>query len=162
VLALVVESDGGPCRGKRTFKCDEGRVQPRVIEVDYRPRRCLEIDVSDGTTVRLIYRDMPLGTVLRGHVGWGDFNHRLRSDAPTNIALSINGDIRARWVATDTQGWRPLAVATTPGVADVEVAITPALQRTWGRDGYGARAPHPVCFELRALQEGLDREAQRP
>jgi len=162
LMALSVESDGGRCRGKRTFKCAEGRVVPRVVEVDYRARRCLEIDVSDGATVRVLYRDMPLGTVLRGHVGWGDFNHRLRSDAPANIELSIDGHVHARWLASDTQGWRPLAVATTPGTANVEVAITPALQRTWSRDGYGARAPHPVCFELRALQDGARGEAQSP
>lgn len=153
LLALRVSSEGKRCEGKRTFKCPQGRVRSRITEVDYRPRRCVEVDVADATAVQIRYPEMPLGTVLRGHVGFGDFNRRLRSDAPVNVEVAVDGSTVARFIATDADGWRALAIATTPGTAEVTVTITPSVQGTWNRTGYAPRTAHALCFELRALQK---------
>ncbi len=154
VMSLEVSSQGRKCEGKRTFKCKQGRVRSRTVEIDYRPRRCIEVDVSDATTVELTYPQMALGTVLRGHVGFGDFNRRLRSDAPVQVEVRIGDRVAARYLATDAEGWRPLAVATEPGPADVTVALTVAVQGSWGRTGYSERPAHADCMELRALSQG--------
>lgn len=152
-LALRVQADGKACKGKRTFKCTQGHVRSEVLEVQYQPRRCLTVDVTDGTTVALSYPNMALGTVLRGHIGWGDFNRRLRSDAPIGIVVRIDDEVAARFVATDAQGWRPLAIATEAGHGDVVVELTAAVQGTWQRTGYASNKAHTACFELRALDE---------
>lgn len=154
VVSLRASADGRACKGKRTFKCRSARAQPQVVEVDYRPRRCLEVTVDEGGSMRMTYPDMPLGTVLRGHVGWGDFNRRLRSDAPATIEIRIGDRLAARFTVSDAQGWHPIAVATAPGTADVSVDVVPATPGTWQRGGYTPRPPHPPCFELRSLAEG--------
>ena len=153
VLELQASADGRACKGKRIFKCRGARAQPKLVEIDYRPRHCLQVTVDEGDSMTLTYPDMPLGTVLRGHVGWGDFNRRLRSDAPATVVVRIGDRIAARWTVSDAQGWHPIAVATEPGTADVAIEITPATAGTWQRTGYTSRPPHPPCFELRALTE---------
>ena len=153
VLSLRASADGRSCKGKRVFKCRSARAQPQVVEIDYRPRHCLEVTVDEGGSMRMTYPDMPSGTVLRGHVGWGDFNRRLRSDAPATVEIRIGDRLAARWTVSDAQGWHPIAVATEPGAADVSVDIVPATPGTWQRGGFSSRPPHPPCFELRSLSE---------
>ncbi|MBL4683254.1 MAG: hypothetical protein JKY37_01585, partial [Nannocystaceae bacterium] len=70
-----------------------------------------------------------------------------------NFALTVDGSTVARFIATDADGWRALAIATTPGTAEVTVTITPSVQGTWNRTGYAPRTAHALCFELRALHE---------
>lgn len=152
--ALVVETDGGTCRGRRERRCQEGRVDVAVVEIDHRPRRCLKVELDDGVTARLRYPDMPTGDVLRGHVGVHDFNARLRSDAPLRIEVRIDDELRGRWLYSDAQGWWPFAVGTEPGTHEVELRLTPAVRGTWQRSGYEAGRGHAPCVELRSMQEG--------
>jgi hypothetical protein len=152
-VALRVETPGGICRGRGPWTCKEGSVGWRVVEVDYRPRRCLVADLADGTTVRVRMADAPVGTVLRGHVGFSDFNGRLRSDAPAELSIELAGAPVARFVVTDEEGWRPFAVASGRGRADVTIELRTAMRGRWGRDAYEAGAPRPVCIELRAFEE---------
>ncbi|MEM7152703.1 MAG: hypothetical protein AAF799_07665 [Myxococcota bacterium] len=151
---LVVETDGGRCRGKGRRTCDEGRVGPATAEVDYRPRRCLKVELSDGATVRLRYPEMATGDVLRGHVAFHDFNARLRSDAPLRLRVSIDGERVGQWLVSDEQSWWPFAIASTPGEHDVQLELTPAVRGTWQRSGYEPGRAHAPCVELRSLQEG--------
>lgn len=151
---LDVKTGAGPCRGRGARRCEDGRVDVAVVEVDHRPRRCLKLALDDGSTARLRYRAMPTGNVLRGHLGVHDFNARLRSDAPLRIEVWIDDEPRARWLYTDAQGWWPFAVPTEPGPHDVELRLTPAVRGTWQRSGYEAGRGHEPCVELRSLQEG--------
>lgn len=154
--AVKVETDRGACRadGRGSWRCDEGRVEVTTIEVEHRPRRCLELELSDGATVRLRHPAMATGTVLRGHVGVHGFNARLRSDAPVRVRVSIDGQRVAQWLVSDAQGWWPFAVRTEPGTHAVELELSAAVRGTWQRGGYDARELHAPCVELRALQEG--------
>ena len=151
---LEVQTEGGTCRGRRGRTCDEGRVDPAVAEVGYRPRRCLKVDLEDGVAVALRYPGMPTGDVLRGHVGVDDFNARLRSDSPVRVRVRIDDELRAQWLVTDAQGWWPFALVTEPGTHDVELELTPAVQGTWQKSGYTPGRGHGACVELRSLQEG--------
>jgi hypothetical protein len=150
---LRVESPSGACRGRGPWKCKEGAVELRVVEIDYRPRRCLVSDVADGVPVRITMPAASTGTRLRGHVGFSDFNGRLRSDAPAEFNVEVSGTTLARWVVSDEQGWHPFAVATDTGVGDITVELRTATRGTWSGSGYAASAPRPVCFELRAFDE---------
>lgn len=151
---LEVETEHGPCRGRQGRRCDEGRVDATVVEVDHRARRCLKADLGDGVAVRMRYPAMPTGDVLRGHVGFDDFNARLRSDAPVRVRVRIDGQLHAQWLVTDAQGWWPLALRTEPGTHDVELELTPAVRGTWQTSGYEPGRVHAPCVELRSLQEG--------
>lgn len=155
LLSLRVASQGRKCSGRRTWKCPAGRVHEGWAEIEYRPRRCLLVEMSDGAGVEITYEDMPLGTTLRGHVGVHDFNRRLRSDAPTAVAVAI-GERRVDFTATDTQGWHAFAVDTRALAgtkATVTLEVVPGVRGTWQRKGYDAGKVHAVCIELRSLDE---------
>jgi len=150
---LRVETEA-PCKGgPETWRCEEGTVELRYAEIDYRPRRCYAVDVLDGTLVRLSLRGATTGEVLRGHVGFDDFNSRLRSDAPLDVAIRIDRLMVARWTVTDEQGWWPFAVRTEPGTHEVSVELRPSLSGTWQRSGYSTQRRHVPCVELRTLEE---------
>lgn len=149
--ALEVHSDAGPCRGRGPWRCSEGELAPRIVEVDYRARACLGIEVHDGTTVVVRWPNATLGTTLRGHLGFGDYNARLRDDAPARLAVRIDGDERLRTVVADTEGWRPFAITTDPGTADIELEITAGLSGTWHGKSYDANPTRTVCIEARTI-----------
>jgi len=154
VAQLEVSTAQGRCRGRAGRRCDQGRVDQGVAEVDYRARRCLKVELDDGIAVTMRYPSMPTGDVLRGHVGVHDFNARLRSDAPQRIRVRVDGQLRAQWLVADTQDWWPFALATEPGTHDVELELTSAVRGTWQKSGYEAGRGHVACVELRSLQEG--------
>lgn len=151
---VKVESPTGQCRGRGRRTCDDGRVGVATVEVDYRPRRCIKLDLHDGATVRLAYPKMPTGTTVRGHVAVDDFNARLRSDAPLRMRLSVDDERVAQWLVSDNQGWWPFAVATAAGTHDVQLEVTAPAGGTWQRSGYEPGRPHSFCIELRSLEEG--------
>lgn len=153
--ALRVESERGPCKGGAGgWRCDEGRVEVTTIEVDHRPRRCLRLELSDGVPLRVRHPTLLTGDVLRGHVGFHDFNARLRSDAPVRVRVVVDGRRVAQWLVSDAQGWWPFAVRTEPGTHAVELELSVAARGTWQRGGYDPGQVHAPCVELRALQEG--------
>ena len=95
----------------------------------------------------------PLGTTLRGHLGFADFNSRLRNDAPALLELHIDDTLAGRWTLTDNQGWAAFAARTAPGLHTVRVRLTPLLSGTWTPDGYTQQPARTACLELRALTE---------
>lgn len=147
----TVRSTSGTCRGRGTYRCSEGEIEPRIVEVDYAPRSCLGLSVGDGTTVTMSWPAIELGDELRGHVGFGDYNARLRNDAPARIVVRIDGTLVLRQTVTDLEGWRPFAVPTTPGVAAVEIEVTSALSGTFGSNGYDGTPTRTTCVEARAI-----------
>lgn len=151
--ALRVETEAQCKGGPEVWRCGEGTVELRYAEIDYRPRRCYAVDVRGGTSVRLILPQATTGNVLRGHVGFDDFNSRLRSDAPVEVAVRIDELVVARWTVTDEQGWWPFAVSTEPGSHEVSVELRTSLGGTWQRRGYTTRHRHVPCVELRTLEE---------
>lgn len=150
---LQVETDAGPCRGRGPWRCTEGLVERAVAEIDYVPRRCILLDVPDGRTVTVTASEMPTGNVLRGHLGFHDFNRRLRSDAPVTLTVRVDGVPVARWVVTDAQGWWPFAVPTSPGRHEVTIELTVAVRGTWSHEGHRGNEPRTACLELRSLAE---------
>ncbi len=152
--ALQLRDDRGPCRlSAETWSCKQGRVEIQTLEVGYRPRRCLAILIEDGATLEVLHPRARLGTVLRGHLGFGDFNTRLRNDAPALLELFVDDAPAGRWTLTDNQGWVAFAAPTTPGEHAVRLRLTPLLGGSWTEQGYGAAPRRTACIELRALTE---------
>lgn len=148
---LKVGADGKPCpRRGDGFRCKRGRVSAGTAEIDYRPRRCLRIEVLDGTTVELARADVELGSLLRGHVGFHDFNGRLRSDAPIRITVRVDDTVVVRRTVTDAEGWSPFAAPVEPGRHDVALEVLISVQGTWRRGDLVPRG-HIPCVELRSL-----------
>lgn len=157
---LDVEVDGTACshRGTR-WTCGRGQaatgeVEYTMAEIDYRPRRCLAAALDDGARLEIRAEGSELGDVLRGHVGFDDFNRRLRSDAVVSVEIQVDGDVAGRWVFSDDEGWQPFAVAVPPGVHDLTVVAQPTARGTWERQGYDGSRAHRFCLELRSFEEG--------
>lgn len=152
--ALTLRDARGPCKvSQRTWSCKQGRAEVRFVEVGYRPRRCLALDLEDGASVELSAR-VELGARLRGHLGFSDFNGRVRNDAPVLVELELGGAPRARWAISDNQGWVAFEVPTDPGPAALRLRITTLLGGTFTPAGYDAGARRTPCLELRALAAG--------
>ncbi len=152
--ALQLRDDLGPCRlSQKTWSCKQARITRDTLEVSYRPRRCLAIDLADNRTLELSRPRTQLGTVLRGHLGFADFNARLRNDAPAQLELLIDDITIGRWTLSDSQGWAAFAAPTTPGIHDVRLRLTTLLGGTWTEQGYSAQPHRTACLELRALSE---------
>ncbi|PRQ07071.1 hypothetical protein [Enhygromyxa salina] len=146
----------GRCRGgPTTWTCKEGRVSLRTVEIDYHPRRCLAVELSDGATAKVDLGKLELGDHIRGHVGFADFNGRLRSDPTARIELWIDGAVAARWVFTDDQGWAAFALATTPGKRQLELRAMSTVAGTWQRNGHRDSPTDSLCVELRGFDEGV-------
>lgn len=148
---MHVISGGVNCRGRGSFRCTEGTVEPHIAEIDYRPRKCLGVAVQDGTTVQLVWPSARLGDTLRGHVGLSGYNARLRNDAPVRVVVRVGGTEMLRATVTDLQGWWPLVVPTTPGVAPVEIELTAGLSGTFGPAQYDPTPTRLTCVEVRTI-----------
>lgn len=149
---LDVRDPEGRCRRRGdAWACKRGQVRLTTAEIGYRPRRGLCLDLDDGASVTLTL-DAELGDHLRGHVGFADFNARLRSDAPLLLTLRIDGRPLPSLVVTDTQGWRAFEAPTEPGRHEVELELRPATTGTWADAGYRPQPRHLACLELRAFR----------
>ena len=143
----------GRCKGtKGRWSCTLGKIASTYAEVAYRPRRCLRFDVGDGAQITLKLAGVELGDHLRGHLGFSDFNARIRSDAPALVEVRIDEQPLASLTISDRQGWAAFELATPPGRHDLEVTVTPTLTGTWGERGYDRRPSHLPCLEMRALR----------
>lgn len=152
---LRVRDDRGRCRPSGSgYACRRGKVVQEVLEIDFRPRRCVSMRVQDHTTVRFELPEVELGDRLRGHLGFADFNARLRSDAAVTLDIAIDGQTHTSALFSDEQGWAAFELDTTPGVHALEVRVTTAVQGVWNDAGYQGRPSHVPCIELRALAGG--------
>lgn len=88
-----------------------------------------------------------------GHLGFADFNARLRNDAPALLELLVDDTLLGRWTISDSQGWAAFAAPTTPGTHDVRLRLTTLLGGSWTEQGYGPQPRRSACLELRALSE---------
>ncbi len=149
---LKLSDARGACRlSSGTWTCKQGRVSRETLEISYRARRCLAVELDDGATLEISHPSAQLGAVLRGHLGFADFNARLRNDAPALLELFIDEAPAGHWTITDSQGWAAFAALTTPGTHAVRLRLTPLLGGTWTEQGYAPQPRHTACLELRAL-----------
>jgi hypothetical protein len=106
-LATVVAAGGG--RGPSL----------ELAEVGFEPHRCVQIVPTPGTSVRLTFPQLPLGTELVGYAGLADVFTRRDIRAPGRLDIEIGGQIVASVTPGVDDGWLRFAVPTAPGPADV-------------------------------------------
>lgn len=151
-----VSTERGRCSGRSgNYRCKDGRIDLRVIEIDYRARRCLALELGDGVMATLDLGELELGALAYGHVGFGDFNARLRADPTARVELLIDDAVAGRWVFTDDQGWAAFALATPPGPHHVALRIGATVAGTWQREGHRNNPTSSLCVELRGFEAGL-------
>lgn len=156
-----VSTERGACKaGRGLWTCKEGRVEIATIEVDYRPRRCVALLLDDGVTARLELGEVELGESLRGHVGFGDFNARLRADPSARVELLVDGEVHGRWLFSDDQGWAAFALRTEPGVHELQLRASSSVAGTWQRDGHRPMPTDILCVEMRGFGAPSGREGE--
>ena len=149
-----VSTARGRCTGRGgEFICKDGRVGVRLLEVDYRTRRCVAVELEDGAMATIELGKLELGDRIYGHVGFGDFNARLRADPSARLEVRINDVIAGRWVFTDDQGWAAFALATEPGRHEVELRVGTTVSGTWQQEGHRSSPTDTLCVELRGFDE---------
>lgn len=151
----TIDTARGRCRGNNheQWKCKDGSVSLRTVEIDYRPRRGLVFELEDGVMAQVDLGKLELGDYIHGHVGFADFNSRLRADPTARVELWIDGAVAARWVFTDDQGWAAFALATPPGRHKLELRVGTTVAGTWQRGGHQDTPTDSLCLELRGFDE---------
>ncbi len=152
-ITSVATGRGRCSGGGGRWSCKDGRVEIKLLEVDYRVRRCLAVELDDGVLATVELGEQELGDRVHGHVGFGDFNARLRADPTARIELLIDDEVRGRWVFTDDQGWAGFALATPPGRHRVALRVGTTVGGTWQRDGHRSSPTDSLCVELRGFDE---------
>lgn len=127
---------GGPAVAARAC-AGNVLVQPRVLEIDYQPRRGILAPAVAGRTLRVEAPSVTLGAELVGYVGLHDFNMRKYADGPVDFALFIDGKERARFTYRQSENWRKFSIDTKadagPGHAlRVEISSPQPDRRTFG------------------------------
>jgi hypothetical protein len=154
----AVSTERGRCSGGHgQWSCKEGRVAVRTVEIDYRPRRCLAVELEDGVMAKLELGKLELGDHVYGHLGFADFNARLRADPVARVELWIDDAVAGRWVFTDDQDWAAFALATPTGKHELELRVGTSVAGTWQRDGHRSSPTDIACVELRGFGDGEGR-----
>lgn len=89
------------------------RVAREVREVDFLPRVCIRAGPGDvARPLTLEFPDVPLGSVLRGHIGAaGDAG--LGMSAPVTLHVKVDGDdLGLAEVPAQAPGWRAFQLDT--------------------------------------------------
>lgn len=147
-----VRTEKGRCTGQHgRWSCKEGRVAVRTVEVDYRARRCLAIELEDAVMAKVDLGKLTLGDRIHGHLGFADFNARLRADPTAKVEVWIDGEVAGRWVFTDDQGWAAFALATPLGKHELELRVGTSAAGTWQREGPRSSPTDIACVELRGF-----------
>jgi hypothetical protein len=150
-----VSTERGRCStGDERWSCKDGRVAVRTVEIDYRARRCLALELDDGVMASIKLGKLELGDRIHGHLGFADFNARLRADPTARVELLIDGAVVGRWVFTDDQGWAAFALATPPGKHELELRVGTTTTGTWQREGHRSSPNDIACIELRGFGDG--------
>ena len=98
------------------YQCDDGPehfIGVTVIQDDRAlPRRCIFAPPpGDGGETILRYRDVPLGKVIRGHLGIQWIMERDRLGSPITLRVRVDGEDVGQAVHEDGVGWKPFELA---------------------------------------------------
>jgi hypothetical protein len=99
--------------------CGPSRVEPRVLEIDYRPRYGILAPMVNGKTTVIAYDDVPGGGTLVGYVGLHDYYARKNGDAVVTFRVSVDETksvtIPVRNPKKDGEGWQRFELPMDPG-----------------------------------------------
>ena len=136
---------GGFLCGPSSGPYGSGRIEPRILEVDYLPRRGLLVPPQSGKVTRLVYKGVTLGAALVGYTALHDYYSRKSADGPVEFSVFIDGAPVYEVMHGNGDGWRRFAVDTTkysPGLHEVRFEIESASP-AWRTFGFFAETVAP-------------------
>lgn len=153
---LHVRVDQGSCKIETKdplkVRCpDQSSLTWEVSEVSYRARACLALRSPQLGPVTLSFKLSEPRALhrIQGHVGYSDFNARLRSDAALQVLLRADHQELLRQTFSDAQGWAEFSVAIPePFELDPTFHLTLLVNASQARST-GLRRPVIPCIELR-------------
>lgn len=163
---LHARVDQGPCKiiskSPLEIQCpDQSSLTWEIGEINYKARSCLAYRTSQLGPLTLSFKLAKPNAPQRlvGHVGFSDFNARLRSDAALQVSVHAGTDQLFDRPFSDAQGWTPFA-APLLELADPSPTyhITLLLNATHAKSKNLHRRVIP-CIELRFQRHGAE-EAQ--
>jgi hypothetical protein len=117
--ARVTQSFGvaaeSPCFRDGTqaaFRCAGTRVEQRTLEIDFRPRRGIEVPVDGTRTTHVEWSEVPLGGTLVVYTGIHDYYARKNGDGLVDVHLSVDGNVLFAAPTTNADGWHRWTVDT--------------------------------------------------
>jgi hypothetical protein len=139
--ARVTQAPGEtPCpRSPTGFRCATTLVEPRTLEIDYRPRRGLLVPLEQSKTTRVEWSDVPVGAFLVGWVGLHDYYARKSSDAPVELALFVDGRAALTVPVANADGWKRFALPGDGGTHTIRVEIS-GRSAPWRNVGFHLEA----------------------
>ncbi|WP_437932170.1 hypothetical protein WMF37_23965 [Sorangium sp. So ce291] len=125
---------GHPTFPAERFECPGGpffNVGVTVIaDEEFRPRRCIWSHPPRDGAIVTRFRDVPLGSVIRGHAGMYWMIEREQQGAPVTLSVRVDGDAVGEATHVDGDGWAafefPLGAHAGAARAEVEFAVTSA------------------------------------
>ena len=108
---------GNPTFPAQRFVCASGDwffVGVTVIDDqhEYRPRRCIWSHPPPGGTMRMRFKNVPLGGVIRGFAGLPWVLFRDGTGAPVELEARVAGASLGVYVHEDQDGWAPFSFPT--------------------------------------------------
>jgi hypothetical protein len=78
----------------------------------FRPRRCIWAQPTAGGPLRIRFRGVPVGRVVRGHglIPW--LVGRDARGTPISLAIAVGGERIGTFVYRDGDGWKPFQFET--------------------------------------------------
>jgi hypothetical protein len=123
---------GHPTFPSERFECPGGvffNVGPTVIaDQRWLPRRCLWAHPPARGELVTRFRDVQLGSVIRGHGGMYWIIERERKGAPVVLTVRVDGETLGAVTHEDGEGWKafeiPLGAHANAASAEVEFAVS--------------------------------------
>ena len=96
-------------------RCGATRVEPRVLEIDYRPRRGVLVPVAPEQTTTIAYDDVEGGTLV-GWVGLHDYYARKSADGVVMVRVRVDGGLQTVTLPLRNEdGWKRYTLELPPG-----------------------------------------------
>ena len=136
-------ADEHPCAGTgRERLCGSTTVGPRVMEVDYRPRRGVLAPVIPGQIVSVAYDDVEGGGVLVGYAGLHDYYARKSASGVVSFRVRVDSTKTILIPLRNEDGWKRFELALDPGKHLVVFEVSSEAP-AWRLPGFHAEVRAP-------------------
>ena len=131
-------TDEAPCATEgEARRCGTSRIEPRIMEIDYHPRRGILAPAMAGQTITLAYDEVP-GGLLVGYVGLHDYYARKNGDGVVTFRVRADDKqsviVPVRVPSKEGQGWQRFELPLGEGTHQLrfEIEAEHASQRLIG------------------------------
>ena len=112
-----------PClRDGDARRCGANRVGPRVLEIDYQPRRGILVPVTGGQVTSIAYDGVPGGRLV-GYAGLHDYYARKSADGMVMFRVRVDDGKSLSLAIHNEDGWRRFELDLAPGTHTVRFEV---------------------------------------